>query len=72
MSLIEQSAKTNILNISVEDNLVISRYNGEGSGSVVCGFESNKQVQKIIDNHNDCEKMNPSIRNATAVLTINQ
>ena len=57
----------NILQISVENNLVIARFNGEGEGNKYCGYVSEEQVQNIIDSHNQSEKLSPSSRNAKAV-----
>tara|TARA_R110000803_G_scaffold199859_1_gene264016 strand:+ start:186 stop:368 length:183 start_codon:yes stop_codon:yes gene_type:complete len=57
----------NTLQISVEKNLVISRFNGEGEGRVACSFVSEDQVATIITNHNKCEELNPSKANAKAV-----
>ena len=57
----------NTLNISIENGSVISRLNGQGSGTVLCSFISDSQVQKIIDSHNKSEELNPSKKNAIAV-----
>jgi hypothetical protein len=57
----------NTLNISVENNMVVSRYNGEGEGTKLCGFVSDKQVQDLVNNHNKSEEISPSRRNAKAV-----
>ena len=58
----------NTLNITVENNNVVSRFNGDGEGTVICSFESNNQVQNIINAHNESELINPTPRNAKAVM----
>tara|TARA_R110002095_G_C4251583_1_gene240168 strand:+ start:7210 stop:7392 length:183 start_codon:yes stop_codon:yes gene_type:complete len=56
----------NTLDITVENNNVVSRFNGEGEGGVVCSFTSEQAVQNIINAHNESEVINPSRQNATA------
>jgi len=55
------------LQISVENNLVIGRFNGEGKGSVICDYQNCEQVEAIIETHNICEQLNPTVRNAKAI-----
>ena len=57
----------NTLEISVENNLVIGRFNGEGEGSVICSYTSEQQVSNIIIANNESENANPSARNPLAV-----
>jgi len=58
---------TNTLQITVEDNQVISRFNGEGEGAVIAGFVNEAQVNAIIEAHNASEQIAPSKRNAKAI-----
>ncbi len=57
----------NTLHITVEGNQVISRFNGEGEGTAICGYVSDQQVEEIIARHNESEKINPSRQNAKAI-----
>ena len=58
----------NTLQITIENNLVISRLNGLGEGTTLCGYVNKEQVQQIISKHNKCEELNPSTFNALAYI----
>lgn len=60
--------KMSTLNISIENGNVVSRFNGEGEGTIICSYVSDKQVTDIINAHNESETINPTPRNAKAVL----
>jgi hypothetical protein len=59
---------TNTLQVTIENNLVISRLNGLGKGSTLCGYVNKEQVEQIISNHNKCEALKPSVVNALAYI----
>tara|TARA_R110000737_G_scaffold125041_2_gene157505 strand:- start:3951 stop:4139 length:189 start_codon:yes stop_codon:yes gene_type:complete len=59
---------TNTLNITVENDQVISRFNSEGEGTVVCSYVNDDQIDAIVYNHNKSELVAPSIRNAKAIF----
>ena len=56
----------NTLDITVENNNVVSRFNGEGEGTIITNCTSDEVISNIIKAHNESEAMNPSVRNATA------
>jgi len=55
------------LNISIENDQIISRFNGKGKGSIVCPYINEDQVNKIISNHNKRESINPTAGNPQAI-----